>query len=339
MWAVALALAAALVALTVCTELYRCKERFVTDEDRHGQTSLEWSSTSIHFDHSAAHFANCCQCLGIWGVHCTTLLVFLLAVVAFVLAGLMTPMAVAVSDACVVADNFVNNVPLWMNESGLLESELSINAVTSCMEQTSITKALQIDKKLSLINTLNFSSVVDMDAISGVNFAQLQPMVTAVNAMTVGDFGYVSRRSCSRVARALVLVYCYLHPPRASLLTLTLLAVFPSFRSYDVNDANQLVAGINTLVSTAQCYNPAAAPNPATTYTIADCTPSAYPIPAGDAAHGTCVPQSAYPTMHDVAPPGSDGCVTQLAALRSGILQLLGSKVRFMYRYILCESC
>ena len=192
MWGAALLQIIAFVSLTACTECYRCKERLVLeDTDAHGEQALDWKSTWVHFNHRKAYVHNCLQCLGVWGVHVTTLVVYVFAIVSFLLVAFATPMSVAISDVCVVTDNFVNNVPMWMNESGLLTNELSISAVDSCMQQTSITEALKIEEKLFLVNSLNFSSIVDMNIIGALDFTQLPRMTAEVNKLNVTALGCV----------------------------------------------------------------------------------------------------------------------------------------------------
>ena len=283
-WGVAALMVIATLSLSSCTALYHCKERVVAEQDAYGDTDIAWSLTWLHFDHRKAHLYNCCQCLGIWFVHIATALVFILALISFILAGVMTPASVAVSDMCIVTDNFVNNVPHWMNSSGLLTAPLGIAAITSCMKRSSITKALKIDEKLSLINTLNFSAIIDMNVVDGLDFTQLDPMVTGVNAMDSTYFGY------------------------------------------DVTEAQQILDTINSLVQTAACYTDGNAYSGAD-FTIAECTPDAYPIASSDSAHATCAPAADFPQMHDLAAPGDDGCLTSLTKARDGILAMEGAQI------------
>ena len=291
--------------LLTCTSLYRCIDRrsryrrcdgaaSESDENVLGSTvggngDVRTSSLSAGMSLNKEVCCDCAQCVGVWGLHISTLVSWALAVACFVGTIAMLPAAVVISDGCVVGQNAVENMPRWVNESVktplTITQQLAVDALDSCLRRESILSALNIDDQLSMLDQLNFSFAESFDP-SVLTF-DLSPLKTSLAAATPESFGY------------------------------------------NVSLANHLLAQLNAVAGAAPCNvgGPSYGTFPYTLAECTPA--SFPLNPTTDPTTGNCAPDAAFPNTGDWArPPLAVGyCYSSLVQLRAGLVKVQGGKI------------
>ena len=119
--------------------------------------------------------------LGNWLGFLAWIITFLFIIILFVLAGVMLPVGVAVSDMCVVMNDFPNDVDTY---AGKQLGALGTSVFQGCFKNMSLFGLLNLTSTFNFKNSLSFGAVDNFNNSKAFTFDAFDPMHEAVHSLT-----------------------------------------------------------------------------------------------------------------------------------------------------------
>ena len=134
---------ASAVALLACTTLYRVcdtKSSYHCGSDE-GDAVVNAHSLRPGVPIELERCNDCCQCIGVWGLHLSACWSFHLGLACFAATIFIVPATVLLSDGCVIVADAVEYMPRWANATGLIEgnAQIAVDAVDRCVHAAAVT--------------------------------------------------------------------------------------------------------------------------------------------------------------------------------------------------------
>ncbi len=111
---------------------------------------------------------------------------FVFAVILFLLAGLMLPIGVIVSDACVVFDEFPDNVGLYL--APMISSGQGVTVLEGCFQNKSLFVLLNMTSAFAFKDQLSFGASDTFNSSQTFNFGEFGKMRKTVHSLTYKNF-------------------------------------------------------------------------------------------------------------------------------------------------------